>query len=66
MEFWRNLFGKKFTAMVIGVVATFLSRYLKLPEEQITEIIVAIVAYILAQGVADNGKEAAKILKEDE
>jgi hypothetical protein len=52
--------SKKFTAMIIGIVATFLSTRFDLPEEQIREIVALIIAYIIGQGVADMGKHTAK------
>ena len=56
--------SKKFTAMVIGIVATFLTKRFGLPEEQTTEIIALIIFYIVGQGVADLGKEAARVKME--
>tara|TARA_Y100001938_G_scaffold149022_1_gene234508 strand:- start:4895 stop:5083 length:189 start_codon:yes stop_codon:yes gene_type:complete len=57
MDMIKVLFSsKKFTAMVIGIVATFLSTRFGLPEEQVREIVALIIAYIIGQGVADMGK----------
>jgi len=62
MDLLKELLNsKKFVAMIIGVIATFLSRRLGLPEEQVAEVIGLIIAYVVGQGIADNGKEAAKI-----
>ena len=55
------LSSKKFTAMIIGIVATFLSTRFGLPEEQVREIVALVIAYIIGQGVADMGKQTAKI-----
>lgn len=54
------LSSKKFTAMIIGIVATFLSTRFNIPEEQIREIVALVIAYIIGQGVADMGKQASK------
>ena len=54
------LSSKKFTAMIIGIVATFLSNRFGLPEEQVREIVALVIAYIIGQGVADMGKQTAK------
>jgi len=54
------LSSKKFTAMIIGIVATFLSTRFGLPEEQVREIVALVIAYIIGQGVADMGKQTAK------
>lgn len=62
MDIWKDLLSsKKFMAMVIGFVATFLSRRFDLPEAQVHEIVALVVAFIVGQGISDNGKEAAKI-----
>tara|TARA_B100000519_G_C14235312_1_gene434470 strand:+ start:1060 stop:1242 length:183 start_codon:yes stop_codon:yes gene_type:complete len=52
--------SKKFTAMIIGIIATFLSTRFNLPEEQVREIVALVIAYIIGQGVADMGKQTAK------
>ena len=52
--------SKKFTAMIIGIIATFLSTRFNLPEEQVREIVALVIAYIIGQGVADMGKQTPK------
>tara|TARA_R100001129_G_scaffold43844_4_gene30051 strand:- start:1392 stop:1580 length:189 start_codon:yes stop_codon:yes gene_type:complete len=61
MDMIKVLFSsKKFTAMIIGIIATFLSTRFNLPEEQVREIVALVIAYIIGQGVADMGKQTAK------
>ena len=61
MDMIKVLFrSKKFTAMIIGIVATFLSTRFNLPEEQVREIVALVIAYIIGQGVADMGKQTTK------
>ena len=61
MDMSKVLFSsKKFTAMIIGIVATFLSTRFNLPEEQVREIVALVIAYIIGQGVADMGKQTTK------
>jgi len=53
--------SKKAIAALCGVVAGFAGRYgLDLDVEALAVIMAPIVAYILGQGWADAGKEAAK------
>ena len=62
MEILKLLLNsKKFTAMIIGIIATFFSERFGLPEEQTREIVALIITYIAGQSVADIGKEAALI-----
>ena len=61
MDMIKVLFSsKKFTAMIIGIIATFLSTRFNLPEEQVREIVALVIAYIIGQGVADKGKQTPK------
>ena len=61
MDMIKVLFSsKKFTAMIIGIIATFLSTRFNLHEEQVREIVALVIAYIIGQGVADMGKQTAK------
>lgn len=54
--------SKKFQAALVGlIVVILLHTFPQLPEEAISEVVALIVAYIFGQGVADFGKEAAKI-----
>ena len=53
--------SKKFIMAVVGVFAMIIANYLPISEEQVLGIAGIIVSYIVGQGIADNGKEAAKI-----
>lgn len=56
------LTSKKFIAAVAGVVLTLLAKlHFDIPESTVQELVGLIIAYLLAQGWADHGKEAAKI-----
>jgi hypothetical protein len=56
------LTSKKFIAAVAGVLLTLLAKlHFDIPESTVQEIVGLIIAYLLAQGWADQGKEAAKI-----
>ena len=61
MSLWQQLLtSKKFTAMVIGIAATFLATRFGLDEAATQEVMKVIIAYIIGQGIADHGKEAVK------
>lgn len=54
--------SKKFIAAVSGVFITLLAKlHFQVSDAVAAEIVSTVVAYILAQGWADKGKEAAKI-----
>lgn len=58
--------SKKFIVAALGLVAVVLSSLLQavgvsVPEEKITEFLAVIVAYVVGQGLADLGKEKAKV-----
>jgi len=57
--------SKKLKAMLIGMMAAFLSTKIGLTEEVTTNLLQALSlivgSYVLGQGIADHGKEAAKI-----
>ena len=56
------LASKKAAAMVVGFIVTVLSIVgLDLDPLAVTQVVSPILAYIVAQGFADSGKEAAKI-----
>ena len=62
----KGLLGsKKFVALILGLIAAVAAR-LNLPDGVATEIAAGIIGavgiYINAQGNADKGKEAAKIV----
>ena len=60
---FRSIFrSKKFLAAIIGViVAGFAELGLDVPPETVTTIVSPLLAYIVGQGIADHGKERAKI-----
>lgn len=59
----KTLFlSKKFLAMVAGLIVAFAARRgLNLDETEVAGIVALFVSYILAQGQADKGKEAARV-----
>lgn len=64
--FKQLLTSKKFVACAIGMVAIVASILLNkihvdIPDDKIAEFVGVLVAYIVGQGIADNGKEAAKV-----
>lgn len=66
----KGLLGsKKFIAAMIGVVVSIALHFFpELPEDAITDVVTVIIGYIVAQGLADFGKEAQfvkKLLKDE-
>lgn len=56
------LTSKKFIVAVAGLVITAAARYnLNLDPDMVQNFVYVIVAYLLAQGWSDSGKEAAKV-----
>tara|TARA_R100001244_G_scaffold99872_1_gene74528 strand:+ start:232 stop:447 length:216 start_codon:yes stop_codon:yes gene_type:complete len=54
--------SKKFIAAIAGTIVAFLATVgLDLPPGDVAALIGPIVAYIIGQGWADSGKEAAKL-----
>jgi len=53
--------SKKFLATVIGALVVAVGQALGLSEDQSLKISGMIIAYVVGQGVADHGKETAKI-----
>ena len=54
--------SKKFIMALAGVAVTGAGRIgLQLPVEDVALIVMPVVAYIIGQGWADSGKEAAKV-----
>lgn len=54
--------SKKAIAMLLGVLAWGLGHLgLRIDADKMTEMIMPIIAYIIGQGIADHGKEAAKV-----
>ena len=63
MKVIKELFGsKKFLALLAGLVAVLLKAFgVPIGEEALLPVLGLIATYIVGQGVADNGKEAAKV-----
>lgn len=54
--------SKKFIAALAGVVVSLVSvAGLELPTDAVAAVLAPVMAYIVGQGIADNGKEAAKV-----
>jgi hypothetical protein len=54
--------SKKFRAALVAIVVAIGSHYIPgFPEGAATEVVAVLVAYIIGQGIADNGKEAALV-----
>jgi divalent metal cation (Fe/Co/Zn/Cd) transporter len=53
--------SKKFLVALGGVIAVVLSHFFGIAQETVMEIVALLVAFIIGQGAADVGKEAAKI-----
>jgi len=67
MDWIKNVIGgllssKKFIVMVSGLIVTALAKYkLDLDPLMVQGMVGALIAWLLSQGIADSGKEAAKI-----
>jgi len=58
--------SKKALALLAGAIVFALSKAgLNILESSITPLLALIGTYIVGQGIADNGKEAAKVLVDD-
>ena len=61
----QEMFGifksKKFWAMVVGAVVVTAGTQLGLSQDQAVALAAVITGYIVGQGIADSGKERAKI-----
>lgn len=56
------LSSKKFIAAIIGVIIALGARYgMNLDADVVREVVIILVAYIVAQGISDHGKDAARI-----
>ena len=54
--------SKKAIAMIVGLVVSLAGKYgLEIPTEELTALLSPLLAYILGQGLADIGKERARI-----
>ena len=60
MELFKS---KKFVMAMAGVVAVVVGHFYAPGEAMVMQVAGLIMAYIVGQGIADNGKEAAKIAK---
>lgn len=64
MQLLQSLFGsKKFLAMLAGVIGLLIMKVFKVTVDSATvgEIVGLVASYIVGQGIADNGKAAAKV-----
>lgn len=62
MDFIKSFAAsKKAAAMVAAVIMSVIGKKVGLDEQQVIGIVGAIIAYIVGQGIADNGKEAKKL-----
>ena len=63
MNLFADLFtSKKFVAAIAGLVVAILgSNEILIDQEALTTVLAPLMAYIVGQGVADIGKERAKI-----
>lgn len=64
MKLLQSLFqSKKFMAMLVGVIGVVILKVFKVEVDpaSIAEIVGLIAAYVIGQGIADNGALAAKI-----
>ena len=59
----RAMFGsKKFLAAAVGVIVGVAGQYgLDIPAQELTVVLSPVLAYIVGQGVADAGKEKARV-----
>ncbi len=54
--------SKKFIAMVGGLATVLVAKVgLDVPNETVMEMTGIVMCYLVGQGIADNGKEAAKV-----
>ena len=54
--------SKKFIALVAGAIVALLAKYKFQVDTTVVEGLIAmVISYIIGQGIADNGKEAAKV-----
>lgn len=53
--------SKKFQAFLLGLLAIVGKHLLGLSDEDVTKIVGLVGTYVIGQGVADAGKEAAKV-----
>ena len=65
MDLLKSLLSsKKFVAFIVGLIVTILAKAgILIPEDVVLEVVGLTSSFIIAQGVADAGKEKAKIEK---
>jgi uncharacterized membrane protein (DUF441 family) len=62
LVFKEFLTNKKFIVAAAGVIIAFSAKHgLNLDPETTQYIVGIVIAYLIGQGIADNGKEAAKV-----
>ena len=67
MNWIKNIIGglltsKKFIVLISGLLVTLLAKFkLNIDATTVQEFVAMIIAYVIGQGIADSGKEAAKI-----
>jgi|19_taG_2_1085344.scaffolds.fasta_scaffold08195_1 hypothetical protein len=57
-ELWES---KKFRAALTAMIVVVLGTTIGLEESQAESLVKILMAYIVGQGIADNGKEAEKV-----
>ena len=58
------LSSKKALAMIVGLLVSGAGKYgLEIPTEELTTVLSPLLAYIVGQGIADVGKEKARMEK---
>ena len=57
--------SKKFLAMVGAILVMLAQQQLGIDEDTAQKIMNVVIGYIIGQGIADNGKEAARIKEKD-
>lgn len=61
-----GIFGsKKFWMTVVGAAIAAVAHVTGLSHEELAAVVAPFVAYVLGQGIADNGKEKAKVEAEE-
>jgi len=63
MELLRELLtSKKFVAMLVGIITVVVTKIgWDIDHDTISQIVALVASYIVGQGFADKGKEAARI-----
>ena len=54
------LTSKKALAAIVAVIMALIGKKVGLEADSVTQVVGAIIAYIVGQGIADAGKEAVK------